>query len=224
VIDKAVKAMGGEEKLAKFKAQTFKMKGKFYGMGDGTDFTGEWQVQPPDKMRFQIDADVGGTQATVLTFVINGDKVWEKGFNEASKEVTDKDELAESKEEIHAHRVTSLLPLKDKGYQLASLGEVKIDGKPAVGIRVSHKGYRDVNLFFDKDNGLPLKVERVVKDKNSGGKEQTQEEILKGYKEVSGVLHPMKILINRDGQKYVEGEVTEIEFKEKIDDSVFAKP
>ena len=31
VIDKAIKASGGEEKLAKFKAETFKMKGKFYG-------------------------------------------------------------------------------------------------------------------------------------------------------------------------------------------------
>src|SRR5262249_9165742 len=51
VIDKAIKAMGGEEKLAKYKAETFKMKGKFYGMGEGIDYTGQWQVQAPDKIR-----------------------------------------------------------------------------------------------------------------------------------------------------------------------------
>ena len=39
VIEKAIKAAGGEEKLAKFKAATFKMKGKWYGMGDGIDYT-----------------------------------------------------------------------------------------------------------------------------------------------------------------------------------------
>ena len=34
----------------------------------------------------------------------------------------------------------------------------------------------------------------------------------------------MKLVINRDGKKYVDGEITEIERKEKIDDAVFAKP
>jgi hypothetical protein len=34
----------------------------------------------------------------------------------------------------------------------------------------------------------------------------------------------MKLVINRDGKKFVEGEVTDFEPKEKIDDSVFDKP
>src|SRR5439155_11186790 len=120
VIDKAIKAMGGEEKLAKFKAETFKMKGKFYGMGEGIDYTGEWQVQPPDKIRIQVDGDVGGMKVTFFTQVVNGDKVWQKGFNEEAKEVTDKDELTEVKEQMNARKIESLLPLKDKAYQLAS--------------------------------------------------------------------------------------------------------
>src|SRR5262249_46129118 len=79
VIDKAIKAMGGEEKLAKFKAETFKMKGKFYGTGEAVDYTGEWQVQPPDKIRVQVDGEVGGMKVTFFTQVVNGDKVWQKG-------------------------------------------------------------------------------------------------------------------------------------------------
>src|SRR5262249_21770538 len=107
---------------------------------------------------------------------------------------------------------------------LASLGDVKVNDKPAVGIRVSEKGFRDVNLFFDKDKSLLVKIETVVKDQMTGGKEETQEEILSDYKETNGVLQPMELVINRDGKKYVDGEITEFEPKEKIDDAVFAKP
>jgi hypothetical protein len=225
VIDKAIKAMGGEEKLAKFKAETFKMKGKFYGMGEGIDYTGEWQVQPPDKIRIQIDGEIGGMKVNFFTQVVNGDKVWMRGGGEEAKEVTDKDELTEIKEQFNARKIESLLPLiKDKEYQLTSLGDVKVEDKPAVGIRVAHKGYRDVNLFFDKDKGLLVKIETVVKDNMTGGKEQTQEEVLSDYKETNGILHPMKLVINRDGKKWVDGEITEFEPKEKIDDAVFVKP
>jgi hypothetical protein len=224
VIDKAIKATGGEEKLAKFKAETFKMKGKFYGTGQEFDYTGEFQVQEPDKFRVQIDGDVNGMKATVYTQVVNGDKVWEKTFGEEAKEVTDKDELAEIKEDRNARRVEALLPLKDKAYQLTSLGDVKVNDKPAVGIRVSHKGFRDVNLFFDKNSSLLVKVEKVVKDKMNGFKEQTEEELLSDYKEKDGIMHPMKLVIKRDGNKYLDGEVTDYELKEKLDDAVFAKP
>jgi outer membrane lipoprotein-sorting protein len=224
VIDKAIKAMGGEEKLAKYKAETYKMKGKFYGMGEGIDYTGEVSVQVPDKVRIQIDGDAGGMKVTFFIRVADGKKVWMKAFGQETKEITDKDELAEVKEANHEERVASLLPLKEKGYELASLGEVKVDNKPAIGMRVSHKGFRDVNLFFDKDSGLLVKREGTVKDFDMGGKEFMQETLLSDYKEVSGVKRPMKLLINRDGKKYVEGELTDVELKEKLDDSVFAKP
>ena len=226
VIDKAIKATGGEEKLAKYKAESFKMKGKFYGMGDeGIEYTGEWQVQPPDKFRVQVDGEVGGQKVNFFTQVVNGNKVWRKGFNEETQEVTDKDDLTEIKEQFNAREVESLLPLvKGKEYQLASLGDVKVNDKPAVGIRVSRKGFRDVNLFFDKDSGLLVKTERSVKDLMAGDKEQTQEEVLSDFKEVQGVKHATKLVINRDGKKYVEAELSDVELKEKLDDSIFAKP
>lgn len=222
VIDKAIKAAGGEEKLAKFKAATFKAKGKFYGMGEGIDYTGEYAVQQPDKFRVRIEAGSGDNKF-VFVRVVNGDKLWSK-LGDKAQEVTDKDEIAEAKENGYAGWVTTLVPLKDKGFTLASLGEVKVDGKPAVGVRVSHKGHRDVNLFFDKDKGLLVKSETTVKDFMAGGKESTQETLYSGYKEAGGVQHPTKLVINRDGKKYVDSEVTEYEPKEKLDDSEFGKP
>jgi hypothetical protein len=222
LIDRAIKAAGGEARLAKFTAETFKLKGKWYGMGEGIDYTGEWAMQWPNKMRVQIDAGAGDMKFTFVR-VVNGDKVWTK-LGDETKAEEDKEEIAEAKDELYSSWVTTLLPLKGKGFRLAPLGEIKVEGKPAVGVRVSHKGQRDINLFFAKDKWLLVKTEQVVKDTMAGGKEVTQEEIYSDYKEVSGVQVPMKVVINRDGKKYLDGEVTEVELKEKLDHSLFGKP
>jgi hypothetical protein len=222
LIDKAIKATGGEKNLAKFTAQTFKGKGKFHGLGDGLDFTGAWDVQRPDRLRVQIDVTAGGMTFTFVR-VVNGDKVWNK-LNDNTTAIDDKDELAEAKEAMYVSRLTSLLPLRDKDLTLGALDEIKVEGKPALGVHVFHKDHRDVNLYFDKDTGLLVKVETTIKDFMAGGKEFKQESFYSDHKEVNGLKVPMKVVINRDGKKYLETEVTEIEPKEKLDDALFDKP
>jgi outer membrane lipoprotein-sorting protein len=222
VIDKAIQATGGAEKLAKIKAVHFKGKGKFYGMGEGIDYTGEWNIQPPEKFRVQINFEINAMKITFV-MVFDGKKGWRK-INEDTMELNE-DEVAEGKEDQYAGQVDMLIPLiKDKGFELSPLGESKVEDKAAVGIRVAHKGHRDINLFFDKKTGLLLKSERTIKDQQMGGKERMQESLHSDYKDIGGIQHPMKVLIKRDGEKYVEGEATDFETKDQTDDSVFVKP
>jgi hypothetical protein len=223
LIDKAIQAAGGEEKLAKYAGVTFKAKGKFYGQGEGIDYTGEWAMQLPRQERVRIDAEANGMTFTFI-LVVNGSKMW-KQLGGKTEEVKDKAELTEQKEALYANWLAHLVPLKGKEFKLAPLGEVKVDGKPAVGIKVSHKGHRDVSLFFDKAKGLLVKSETVVKDVMGGGdQELTQETFYSNYKAVSGVQQPWRVIIKRDGKRYIESEVTEMELKEKLDDAVFAEP
>jgi len=222
VINKAIQARGGEDKLSKIKLVNFKGKGKFYGMGDAIDYTGEWNIQPPDKFRVQINFEVNAMKITFL-IVMDGKKGWRK-INDDTMEMNE-DEVAEIKEDLHAARVEALVPLiKDKGFELSPLGEAKVDDHADVGVRVAHKGHRDINLFFDKKTGLVLKSERTVKDHMMGGKERMQETLHSDYKDIGGVQHPMKVVIKRDGEKYVESEITDFEPKDQTDDSVFVKP
>src|SRR5690349_5664539 len=62
ILDKAIKAIGGGEKLAKYKAVTSKGKGKINLMGTEIDFTFESAAQPPKQSRRHFDADVSGTK------------------------------------------------------------------------------------------------------------------------------------------------------------------
>ena len=222
IVEKAIKATGGKEKLAVDQASAVKMKGKFYSTGGGIEFTAEMLLQPPDKMHFKMDFEINAMKIK-LNIVVDGKKSWRK-VNDDTTEL-DKDGVAEALEDRHAGRVEALVPLvEDKGFELSTVGEVKVDDKPAVGVRVSHKGKRDVSLFFDKKTGLLVKSERAVKDQEQGGKERMEERLFGGYKEIGGAKRATKVDIKRDGEKFVESEMTEFESKEKIDPSEFAKP
>ena len=91
-----------------------------------------------------------------------------------------------------------------------------------LGVRVTSKDRRYVNLYFDKETNLLIKTEKQVKD--DAGKEVTEEEYFSDYKEEKGIKHALKFTVKRDGKLFVEGEVTGGQYEEKLDDSTFAKP
>jgi hypothetical protein len=115
------------------------------------------------------------------------------------------------------------VPLRDKAYELSSLGEVPVEGKPALGLRVVVKGQKDINVFFDKATGLMAKVERRGVDPMSG-QEFAEERIILEYQKIEGLPVPKKILLNRDGKKYLEAEVLEVKLLDTLDESEFAVP
>ena len=221
LIDQAIKARGGADNLAKVQAGTATMKGKVYRDGNEIDYTGSVTFQRPDKQRLEVNFEIGNMKFTFLQ-VFNKDKGW-IALND-NVNVLDKDAVAEALEGIHANRLEELQPAAFKDAKLSTLGEVKVDGKPAVGVRVETKGKRDVSLFFDKETHRLVKSERRAKDVQSGGEEFNEEKYYGDFKDVGGVKLPHKLTIKRDGKVYIESEITEYKPAEKIDDSQFGKP
>jgi len=219
VIARAIKAHGGEEKFAKQKAGITKSKGTIHLLG-GIEFTSEVFSQLPNKFREVSNLEIMGMKITVAT-TYNGAKAWIV----AGDKTMDADEkiLEEIREHLHMGKVARLIHLKDKEFELAALGESKIEEQTAIGIRVSSKGHKDVNIFFDKATGLVAKIERRAVDPTSG-KEFSEERIIKDYQEIEGLKTIKKLLIKRDGAKYIDLEVTEIKLVDKHDDSLFEKP
>jgi hypothetical protein len=219
VIDKAVKAMGGQEKLAKHQGVTIKSKGKVSINGMEFEFTAESHVQPPTKNRVQIDGDFNGMKFTQIR-ISNGDKGWVSAMGMVTE--MGEDELANAKDDLYAGWVASLVPLNDPTFKLAPLGESKVSDRPVLGVKVSHKDQKDVNLYFDKENGLLVKAARRAKDMM--GAEVDQETFFSEYKDVDGVKRWKKLTIKRDGNTFLEMEATDIKAVEKLDDNLFGKP
>jgi hypothetical protein len=221
-VEKAVKAVGGLDRLARFPAMTWKGKGKFYGLGEEVEFSAESAAAMADRMRSDINFEVKAMKIQYV-MAVNGDKGWSK----ADGAVVDMDAetLAEEKANLYASWVARVWPLlKDPAFQLTPLGESKVGDRAVVGVKVSRKDRRDVSLFFDKDTGLLLKCEVRARDVGGGGNEFAQETLYGDYQETDGVKWPRKVTINRDGRRFVEIEVQERKLLEKLDDKVFAKP
>jgi len=221
VIDKAIKAHGGADKLAKFKAVVAKGKGTVKIEGIIYDYTWSASTQLPDKMRVEAEIDLMGNKIALIQ-VLNGDKGWVKVDSDLKE--MDKDQLAEVKMQAYAGWVMSLAPLAEKGFKYGTLGESKIDGKEAIGVQVTRKDRREVNLYFDKKSGLLLKSSFKTKDALGDGDEYTEDKYFSDYKEVEGIQLSMKEVLKHDDKEFGSQEVTEINLKEKLDDATFAKP
>jgi hypothetical protein len=151
------------------------------------------------------------------TFVVNGDKGW---MNDADMNA---DQIADFKSQCYSFWIATLVPLKDKAFTLTSLGEVKVGDQPALGVKVSHAGHPDISLYFDKKTGLLVKD--VRRTKTEEGKEVDVESIGSAHKNMDGVMIATKVLVNRDGKKFVEGEILDYKASDKkLDDKIFAKP
>lgn len=218
IIDKGIKAAGGEEKLSKFKAGTCKIKGKVLEDKEGT-FSFEAFLQGAEQVKLTGDIDIQGMQ-TKVAFVVNGDQGWAKftdNVEDAPKEV-----LTAIKDMIRAFRYVHALPLlKDKAATLSPLGEVNIEGKAAVGIKVGCKDQKDINVFLDKTTGLPLKAELAF---TKGGQDETVEVLLSEYKEFNGAKHFIKVELKQNGKPILEAEMIEFKWLDQIEASIFDKP
>ncbi len=219
ILDKAITAHGGEADLNKYHAATFKTKGRLEILG-GFDFTQEMSYQMPDKFRDDLEFEVMGMKIRTLTVYnagkagieVNGKKIdMGKKLDDALKEAT---------QLLEAGR---LVGLRGKGYELSIVGDADVNGKPAVGIRVTKKDQRDYNLYFDKKSGLMVKTERRTIDLQSD-QEVTEERIVTEYEKVEGVPHPKKMTINRDGKKFLEAEILERKEFDKLDEGMFKVP
>lgn len=220
IVDKGIKALGGEEKLAQLKAATWKSKGTVNLGGSDSPFTAEGTMQGLDKYRGQFEGEFMGSKIQGVV-VLNGDKGWAK-FGEMDVEL-DKDRLANEKHNMHLQLIFMLLlPLKDKAFKVEVAGEDKVGGKPALGLKVTPPDGKEFKLYFDTDSGLPVKV--VAKVKDYMGQEHDQETLLTDYKDFQGIKKATKIQSNRNGQKFLEQQTTEFKILDKVDPKTFAEP
>ncbi|HEV2948472.1 MAG TPA: hypothetical protein VGX70_13945 [Gemmataceae bacterium] len=219
VLDKGIKALGGEDNLAKVKAATWKSKGKLFIQGNANDFTLETTVEGLDHARSKFEGDFGG-QKIEGTTVVAGDKGW-RTFPESTE--MDAAGVANEKRTLYLQVLSmTLVPLKGNDYKLEAAKEEQVDGKPALGIKVTGPDKKDFVIFFDKESGLPVKTAGKVL--NFMGEEVDQETTYSAFKDLGGIKKATKSETKHNGEKLLESETTEFKVLDKVDPKTFAKP
>lgn len=221
LVEKAIKATGGEEKLKKLEGATLKARGSVHAENMEIPFTVEGSAKALDRWRLDFDANVNGTVLKIM-LVFNSDKVWAKVNEQTSP---GPEELVTAlKTDTYALRLAhTLLPLKAADCKLSPMGEIQIGGKPAVGLKAVVKDRPEVNVYFDKETGLLARIDLQVRD-TPGMPEVTHEVLFLEPKEMGGLKHFSKLVLNREGKKVLEVELTEVTGDDKLDGNLFEKP
>lgn len=224
ILKKAIEAHGGEKNLAKYQGSVSKFKGTILVNKQTINVTGETSFQKPDKLKNVMMLDINN-KALAITQVYNGKKFWiSVGGN--TMEINDEKVLNEARESLLVEGAVALTAFLEKPYELNFIGEVKVKGKEALGIRISKKGQRDFSLYFDKKTHLVVKTEMRALDLEGGAgfQEITQEKYLSDYRDKQGLKMPGRVEVHKDGVLFMDIELTEVNPVERLDDAVFAKP
>src|SRR5262245_4945272 len=216
VIEKAAKAQGI---TADFKAVGYqaKAKGTLELMGMNLPFTSDSLVYGSKQFKETVNITIMGQQINTIQ-VLNGDKAWVNALGQTME--LEGEQLKEMKEQAYQTEIGLLFPLlkKDSKFKFSLLGEMQIEGKPAVGVKISHDGHRDLDMFFDKENYLLVKTETRMLHP------VTMQEVpavvfYSDYKENNGIKEARKIVIHLDGQKFLDAEITETKILDKVDEN-----
>jgi hypothetical protein len=220
IVDKAIKAHFPKGPDTKNTATQTKAKGTLHVMGLDLEFTQEVSVQMPTKFKEVMELSVMNKKIIVTT-VFNGKEGWIRADD---KDVPVSDEiLNELKDAAYTMSLAQGLFLKDKALKFTPVGETDVKGKPAVGLRISREGKKDITMYFDKGTGLMSKVEMRKRDLMSG-QEVTEERFITEYQDLAGRKVAKKVEVLRDGKQLLEAEITEMQVFEKLGDGEFAQP
>jgi hypothetical protein len=219
VLEKAVKAHGGKDNLAKVHAISSKSTGKIELYG-GLDFSQESISDLPRQFKETLDVETNGTRFRTTTVIVDG-----KGWTTNNSDTTDLDAttLEELKQAINLMELGTLRFVDNKEFLLTPLGSSTLDNKPVFGIKVARKGYRDAKLFFSKDTGLLVKIERQAYDPVSMH-DVIEERVILEYQEVNGIKVAKEIVVRRGGKKFMKAEISEFKLLDKVDPAEFARP
>lgn len=225
IINKGIKAIGGEARLAKARATTSKVRGTFVLGENAFEYRIEQTTDGLDRIRSTFEGDFGGNMSMTVT-VIDGGKGWIK---EGGMEVREMkaEELADRKWGNFQHSAPlTLVPLKRKDLKLETeaIGDEKVGDMPAAGVKVTGPDDKDFTIYFDKETGLPIKAVSDEPDPESPGQAFTQETYFSDYKDFGRIKRATKVEIKRDGKTFIKIELLDVKVLGKLDDKTFAKP
>jgi hypothetical protein len=220
VVDKAIKAMGGADKFAKFKAFTAKSEGKMFA--PDFDYVEENSSLLPEQYHFEIQLSNQMVKIKQV-MVFNGPKAWTKIEN--LKPIALPKEAAVAFQDYFYALRLAMFPtgLQEKETKLSLVGEVKVGDRPALGVLVSRAGKKDVTIYYDKQSALPVKMELTAGD-IMAEKEVQHEFLFSQHKEIHGIQFPIEMVWNKDGKKFMTREFKDIQPVEKLEPGLFAEP
>jgi hypothetical protein len=219
VLKRAIEAHGGAARLERTKRGHIKAEWKGKRLGTTFDLIREETFDLPGRYRLSVKGTEGGI-ISEMELGFDGRKVWNRqGQRPPQYEPWVKPLPLEG----HWHAILAqLLQLQSKDTELKFLGEETKAGRRLVGIRAVSP-HAAADLYFDKSTGLLARAQRPLPGPEPG-KNMIGENVYSDYREIGGVQYPMHCEGTVQNIYALDIRIISLEFIDKIDDGVFAKP
>ena len=182
-------------------------------------------IEPPARGHMKLQFDHEGEEVTVLSIY---DGKSGKGWNSYNGKTTEMsmEELEETKHSVHASSLISLVPLLDSTlYQLSPAGRIELESGPALGVKISRKGFREAVLFIDEKTFHVVKLLYVFKDVHGSGESELLETFFSDFKKEDGLTTPSTFKAIHGGKTIAYGKIVEQILSENtLRPNTFAKP
>jgi hypothetical protein len=220
IIERAIRAHGGQERLARVRADRVRLSGTLHVGGGAVSFTNETTVQLPDRFKSVVRVTVRDKTQTIVHLLDGGRAAI---LADGAPQPVSSVHIAQLRQTLQLDHALRLVPLlTDPAFTLEPLGDTPINGRPAVGVRVLGYGQRDVRLFFDRQSGLLVKTEQLLD--GVGGKDVRNEAYYSRYQDMGGYLRPTRVVAYRDGRRVMDAELMSATPLDQVDPAEFSKP
>jgi hypothetical protein len=197
IIDKAIRAHSGAERLAGLSAFALKERMVY---PDAATWDTQIVVQLPGRYRSERTISSGGESSTSL-IVLDGDQGWMKS-NDVVTPYPKTFLASMQKDTVPYMGPRSILRLrarqKNPACQFTTSGEGTVEGRPAVGLRMKLEGGPEATWYFDKETGLLLKEEQ--RTKRFEGEDEVVENVYGDYQTCDGFPIARKATHQHDGK------------------------
>lgn len=205
IVDKYIKATGGEAAYKNLKNRTMKGVFSLIDMGISAEMTS--YSEPPNSLTVVDVAGMGEVRNGV-----SGDTVWEMHFMNG-------DTILDGERALAQKEQASLAPwLEWKQYYSSAkiVGDDELDGEAVTKVEFSREGGDATTFLFAKESGL------IVGREGAGMDGMPMLQLVGDYKEVDGVLVPHKM--EMQGAMTIEIVFEEIKHNTEIPEGTFDLP
>ncbi len=217
LVDKILKAHGGEKKLRDLQAFVEKTKTT---APNGAFTTLARYIQLPDQTRLESEFELQGKRVK-CAIVFAGDSGWRKMEGQPTEPY--RAAYKGKMDPLKYAGPRAWLRLLDPTGKLTPIGETKVGDRPAFGIMLKSGTDPEEKMFFDKATGLLIKVEKTLSYPKLN-KSELHETFYDEYQTVDGIPFARKITKRVDGKTTQQVEILEFSVVDKLDAKLFEKP
>lgn len=217
-LEKAIDAHGGADGLQKLAVCVQTLNGQMrmpqMGMMPAEQVL---KLQFPEQLRLTSTIKIA-MDSKLLFIGLNKNGGW-YGTAGETKEMSEI-EVTDHRGELYLRRVFALFPLKNDEFNLKPIDGIDVEGKPTFGIRVAHKKWPSVNLYFDSESSLLV---RSLCRFSQAGIVALRETSFMDFKPVHGIKLPSRIVERLGSDKILDTSIS-YTFPARIEDKEFEQP